>query len=105
MSERNNEFSSISMLPTELDREGGHENAAHQSRTYNAREVLNSCRIPIGADFNTLSAAQVDKLLSYANANFLRKWKLARMPAWSTSEERKRSRARNFHDLMQRRAR
>lgn len=56
----------------------------------NARDVLQSCGVPIGADFPTLCPAQVDKLLEHANVNFLRKWKLASMPPWSNSDDRKR---------------
>ena len=59
----------------------------------NAIETLNSLSIHIGQDFRTLSRDQVDNLL--AEANRVRYQKPARANG---------SRARYFHDLLQRQA-
>jgi hypothetical protein len=60
----------------------------------NALAVLKSCRIPLGTDFHTLSRTQVDALLSAADHDRYHK------PANANG-----SRARYYHDMMQRRAR
>lgn len=59
----------------------------------NARETLRACGIALEADFHTLSASQVDKLLIEADRVRYRKPRAANG-----------SRARYFHDLLQRRA-
>jgi len=59
----------------------------------NARATLGACRIAVGQDFHTLSAAQVDLLLREADHQRYRK------PTTANG-----SRARYFHDLLQRRA-
>jgi hypothetical protein len=59
----------------------------------NARAILASCNIAIGQDFHTLRSTQVDELLR--QADLARYYK----PANANG-----SRARYFHDLLQRRA-
>lgn len=56
--------------------------------------TLHMLRIPIGADFHALAASQVEKLLAEADRTRYQKPKLANG-----------SRARYFHDLLQRQAR
>lgn len=56
--------------------------------------TLHMCNIRVGADFHTLSTSQVDKLLAEADRVKYQK------PANANG-----SRARYFHDLLQRRAR
>lgn len=58
-----------------------------------ARDTLKACRIHLGADFYVLSIAQVERLLDEADRVRYRK------PPHANG-----SRARYFHDLMQRRA-
>jgi hypothetical protein len=58
-----------------------------------ARATLAAAKIPLGADFHTLSSTQVAALLVEAGAQRYQKPKSANG-----------SRARYFHDLMQRRA-
>jgi hypothetical protein len=58
-----------------------------------ARGVLTACGIPRGADYHTLSNSTVESLLMWADHYGYRKPKNANG-----------SRARYFHDLMQRRA-
>ena len=58
-----------------------------------ARATLQYCRIPLGEDFFTLRRAQVDALIVCADQERYRVPKNANG-----------SRARYFHDLMQRRA-
>jgi len=60
----------------------------------NAIMTLNMCRIPLGADFHTLTVAQVAALDDEADRVRYRKPKTANG-----------SRCRYFHDLLQRRAR
>lgn len=60
----------------------------------NATESLKACGVPLGADFHALSPVQVDALLREADRVRYRK------PAQANG-----SRARYFHDLLQRRAR
>jgi hypothetical protein len=60
----------------------------------NARETLRACGIDVGADFHALSAQQVDALLAAAD-----RVKYQRPPNANGS------RARYFHDRLQRRAR
>lgn len=59
-----------------------------------ARATLEWCGIPVGADFHTLSSAQVDRLLACADREGYRK------PRGANG-----SRARYYHDKMQRHAR
>jgi hypothetical protein len=66
----------------------------HSGARLNALAVLQSCGIYIGADFHTLRSSQVGELLACADLAGYRKPKNANG-----------SRARYFHDLMQRRAR
>lgn len=66
---------------------------AHVLRA-DAFHVLQTCKIPAGADYDTLSNAQVHDLLQQADLRRYRKPKNANG-----------SRARYFHDFMQRRAR
>lgn len=61
---------------------------------FNARCVLQSLRIPIGADFHTLSTSQVDGLLEEA-----------RRVKYQRPKNANGSRARYFHDRLQRLAR
>lgn len=58
-----------------------------------AAETLKSCSVAIGADFHTLSSSQVDALLAEADRVRYQKPRNANG-----------SRARYFHDMMQRRA-
>jgi hypothetical protein len=58
-----------------------------------AAEILHRCNVPIGADFHTLSSAQVEALLVEADRLKYRK------PRHANG-----SRGRYFHDLLQRRA-
>jgi hypothetical protein len=58
-----------------------------------ARATLEACRIPLGQDFFLLSTSQVEALLKYADAQRYQK------PANANG-----SRARYFHDRLQRRA-
>ena len=58
-----------------------------------ARETLENCGITVGADFHTLRASQVDALLKAADRAKYKK------PPNANG-----SRARYFHDLIQRRA-
>lgn len=58
-----------------------------------ARATLFDCAIPIGADFHTLGSDQVDRLLDHARMNGYRKPRAANG-----------SRARYYHDMLQRRA-
>lgn len=67
--------------------------ARHAAERDNARQVLKAARVPLGADFFTLSAEQVSRLLE--SADYMR----YRKPAHANG-----SRGRYFHDLMQRRA-
>lgn len=60
----------------------------------NAREMLASAKIDVGQDFHTLASWQVDSLLQEADRVKYRKPRTANG-----------SRARYFHDLLQRRAR
>lgn len=64
------------------------------AEAFNARQVLQSLRIPVGEDFHTLSRAQVDGLLVEANRVRYQR------PAHANG-----SRARYFHDRLQRLAR
>jgi hypothetical protein len=64
------------------------------SERLNAQETLKSLRIPLGADFHTLSRDTVEALL--VEADRVRYQKPPRANG---------SRARYFHDLLQRRAR
>jgi hypothetical protein len=59
----------------------------------NARVVLSGCRIPLGEDFHLLTRAQVDALLVEADRT-----------RYQQPRNANGSRARYFHDLMQRRA-
>lgn len=59
-----------------------------------ARAQLDLARIPLGADFHELSSAQVDELLKLADAARYQRPKGANG-----------SRARYYHDRLQRRAR
>ena len=59
-----------------------------------ARETLCACGVAIGADYHTLRSAHVEALLAEADRVRYRK------PAGANG-----SRARYFHDLLQRRAR
>ena len=65
-----------------------------KSAGFHARETLRMCRVSVGADFHTLSTSQVESLIAAADQAKYRKPKNANG-----------SRARYFHDLMQRRAR
>lgn len=58
-----------------------------------AKAILQNCNISLGADFLSLRTTQVDSLLAWADHYKYRKPKLANG-----------SRARYFHDLIQRRA-
>lgn len=58
-----------------------------------SRAVLRSARIAIGQDFHTLSAAQIDALLAVAD-----------MQRYQRPVNANGSRARYFHDMLQRRA-
>jgi hypothetical protein len=58
-----------------------------------ARAILESCRVPIGADFHTLTSAQVDALLTVADQRRYQKPRNANG-----------SRGRYFHAMLQRRA-
>lgn len=60
----------------------------------NSRAILASLRIAIGQDFHTLSSSQVDGLLAVADEHRYRK-----------PHNANGSRARYFHELLQRRAR
>jgi len=60
---------------------------------HNARQILFLCHCPIGEDFHRLSTSQVEALLAEADKLKYRK------PSNANG-----SRARYFHDLMQRRA-
>lgn len=62
-----------------------------ESARLNAREVLKACRIHLGADFHTLSSAQVEALLAAADQMRYQR------PRGANG-----SRARYFHDWMQR---
>lgn len=68
--------------------------SALEDPTVTARAVLRNCAIEFGADFHTLRAIQVDSLLAWADQCRYRKPKAANG-----------SRARYFHDMLQRRAR
>lgn len=59
-----------------------------------SRLILEACKIPLAADFHTLSTTQVSDLLDYADRQKYRKPKNANG-----------SRGRYFHALIQRRAR
>lgn len=69
-----------------------HRHAA--AERLHARETLQACGVPVGADFHALQSSQVDKLLSEATRARYRKPRNANG-----------STARYFHDLLQRRAR
>jgi hypothetical protein len=58
-----------------------------------ARGILAACAIPQGADFHSLTTAQVESLLAWANYHNYR------APKYANG-----SRLRCFHNLMQRRA-
>jgi hypothetical protein len=60
----------------------------------NARTVLTACKVPLGADFHTLSTSQVSCLLEEADRVRYQRPKGANG-----------SRGRYFHDQLQRRAR
>lgn len=60
---------------------------------FHAREVLKYANVPLGADFHELTTAHVERLLAAADQLRYRKPRNANG-----------SRARYFHDLMQRRA-
>jgi hypothetical protein len=64
-----------------------------EDNTYNARSVLYLCHCPIGGDFHRLSTSHVEALLVEADKLKYRK------PANANG-----SRARYFHDMLQRRA-
>ncbi len=59
-----------------------------------ARSILSAASVPVLADFHTLSSEQVERLLAEADMWHYRKPKNANG-----------SRARYFHDMLQRRAR
>jgi len=65
-----------------------------QAAGLNARMVLEAARVPLGADFHTLSSAQVEALLDEAKRMRYQR------PANANG-----SKARYFHDYMQRLAR
>jgi hypothetical protein len=58
-----------------------------------ARQALRQARIPLGADFHTLSAVTVEKLIAIADS-----WR------YRKPESANGSRARYFHAMLQRRA-
>jgi hypothetical protein len=58
-----------------------------------ARETLSAASVPIGADFHTLTSEQVGRLLAEAEMQHYRR------PRFANG-----SRARYFHDMLQRRA-
>lgn len=62
-------------------------------RPRHSRAVLAACNIPLGTDFHTLSSSKVECLLSWANHDKYRQPKNANG-----------SRARYYHDMLQRRA-
>jgi hypothetical protein len=66
---------------------------ALENPTRTARAILANCAVPIGADFHTLPSHKVDSLLAWADKQRYRKSKAANG-----------SRARYFHDMLQRRA-
>lgn len=65
-----------------------------ESERFHARQTLQWCNIHLGADFHALSSAQVDKLLQAAD-----------QARYQKPRQANGSRARYFHDLLQRRAR
>jgi hypothetical protein len=65
-----------------------------QAHQFNARSVLNMLHIAIGQDFHTLSGSQVDGLLEEANR-----------VRYQKPHNANGSRARYFHDRLQRLAR
>jgi hypothetical protein len=64
-----------------------------EAERVNAQYVLKGCRIPLGADFHTLDREQVERLLEEADRT-----------RYQRPRNANGSRARYFHDLMQRRA-
>jgi hypothetical protein len=64
-----------------------------EAKVFPSRSILKMCGIAIGADFHTLHSAQIDTLLEWADACRYRKPRNAAG-----------SRARYFHEMLQRRA-
>ncbi len=61
--------------------------------TSDARDILEQCQIALGTDYHTLRSDEVDRLLRHADHVSYRKPRNANG-----------SRARYFHDMLQRRA-
>lgn len=67
-----------------------------------ARDILKSCGINAGAGFEALDVSQVDSLLAHLDQHRLIKY--GPVSRHRQPQGRVRSRARSFHDLLQRRA-
>jgi hypothetical protein len=65
-----------------------------EAERLNARAILTACHIALGQDFYTLSTAQVGDLLAYADR-----------VKYQRPRHAKGSRARYFHEMLQRRGR
>lgn len=65
----------------------------YDSECWSAREILQSCGVPVGADYYTLSSSQVDAIVAAADRVKYRK-----------PRDANGSRGRYYHERLQRRA-